>query len=778
MPKSRNRNLKKKKKIAKPPRPYEVIDRPFTCIENPISANISFDARKQVLCDIAKEASGKYESAYNELMSFLQEYDTLYLCSFCSYYFSTTPEGIDKEAIEGHIDFPDFYLEILQCLSLTSNRSFSAKPLDENIDKFKNTIDQFCQNQKYTLFGLLDKVENIEEANVVRLRTEIMGHTTAVRNWAYVDQMKRVAYDLAQLVESDFIQQLHFNPCNLLDLLFKFPFIVEEKLNAHIQKVRKFLLAKKYNDVFDKYEESFPHIIKIGDEARTKFWESCNQNLKTLKTLLMAHSDLFLRDIYTWSIDEITNYLSPTISRDEIRQIIDSLSYRFGDLSDLNKDHIFLNNPIHTKPFIKLDNNHYFSVIPHLFIHIGVDILEKFIGTSKVLQNEYQIRKGKYLEEKVEDLFRIAFPNSQIYAGSTWQCPNNKKTYENDLLIIVEDFAFIVECKSGTITLPARRGAPDRLFKTIKELIIAPSEQAIRFQEYLRCNKKVHKFKTGKKGINTIDSSQIRYYIPLGITLSFLGSLGCNLKKIINAKITNHTISELAPSISLTDLEIIFEILELRSEKIHYLSRRRELEIHFDFHGDELDLLGFYLENGFNIGKAEYDKSSLFNLTLSSKALDPYFVGTARGRTIKKPTLRKTKYWNDILRQLDAHATRWLPASYILLNLPKEDQIKFENTVNAFIKKIQNRQCQQRHNWMINYCGPEQRLYAIVGFPYHDIDKETRNNLITYIIESIQQEKNIRGIVVIGYNLNTTHYPYSVVAGNLETNFLGINENL
>ena len=54
MPKSRNRNLKKKKKIAKPPRPYEVIDRPFTCIENPISANISFDARKQVLCDIAK----------------------------------------------------------------------------------------------------------------------------------------------------------------------------------------------------------------------------------------------------------------------------------------------------------------------------------------------------------------------------------------------------------------------------------------------------------------------------------------------------------------------------------------------------------------------------------------------------------------------------------------------------------------------------------------------------------------------------------------------------
>lgn len=776
MPKSRNRILKKKKKTTKHPKPYEVIQRPFTYIENSTFANVSFNAKKQALCDIAKEASEKYESAYNELMSFLQEYDSLYLCSLCSYYFSTTPEGIDREAIEGYIDFPDFYLEILQCLSLTLNRSFSTKPLNENIDKFKNTIDQFCRNQKYTLFSLLDKVENIGDVDVVKLRTEIMAHTTAVRNWAYVDQMKRVAYDLARLVEVDFIQQLHFSPCNLLDILFKFPFIVEDKLNAHIQKVRRFLLAKKYNDVFDKYEESFPHITKIGNESRIKIWESCGQTLKALKALLMAHSDLFLRDIYTWSIDEIINCLSPTISSDEIRQIVDSLSYQFGDLAGLNKDYIFLNNPIHTKPFIRLDNNHYFSVIPHLFIHIGVDILEKFIGTSEELHDEYQIRKGKYLEEKVEQLFRSAFPNSQIYAGSTWQCPNDKKTYENDLLIIVEDFAFIIECKSGTITLPARRGAPERLFKTIKELIIAPSEQAIRFQEYLKCNKKVHKFKTVKKGINTIDSSQIRYYIPLGITLSFLGSLGCNLKNIINAKITNHTISELAPSISLTDLEIIFEILELRSEKIHYLSRRRELEIHFNFGGDELDLLGFYIENGFNIGKAEYDKSLFFDLTLSSKTLDPYFVGTARGRTIKKPTLRKTKYWNDILHQLDTHATRWLPASYILLNLPKDDQIKFENTINTFIKRIQHGQCQQRHNWMINYCGPEQRRYAIVGFPYRDIDKETRNNLITYIIESIQQEKNIRGIVVIGYNLNTTHYPYSVVAGNLETNFFNLNE--
>ena len=49
MPKSRNRNLKKKKKINKPPRTYEVIDIPFTCKKNTNYANITFDERKQEL---------------------------------------------------------------------------------------------------------------------------------------------------------------------------------------------------------------------------------------------------------------------------------------------------------------------------------------------------------------------------------------------------------------------------------------------------------------------------------------------------------------------------------------------------------------------------------------------------------------------------------------------------------------------------------------------------------------------------------------------------------
>ncbi|SHH67537.1 hypothetical protein [Flavobacterium johnsoniae] len=116
-----------------------------------------------------------------------------------------------------------------------------------------------------------------------------------------------------------------------------------------------------------------------------------------------------------------------------------------------------------------------------------------------------------------------------------------------------------------------------------------------------------------------------------------------------------HKLEELAPSISFTDLEVIFDILPLQSEKVHYLSRRREFEAHVNFQGDELDLFGFYLKNGFNIGEDEYNNSTYLNLTLLSKELDPYMIGKGRGIKVKKPFLQKTQYWSDTLNYINSN---------------------------------------------------------------------------------------------------------------------------
>ena len=197
----------------------------------------------------------------------------------------------------------------------------------------------------------------------------------------------------------------------------------------------------------------------------------------------------------------------------------------------------------------------------------------------------------------------------------------------------------------------------------------------------------------------SINSEDIKYYIPLGITFSHLGMIGSNLKKLIEAKIVDKSLEELAPSMSFTDLEIVLSLLDSEAERIHYLARRREIEAHLQYEGDELDLFGFYLDNGFNIGKDEYTKEYMLNISLKSKELDPYIIGTSEGRSLKKPALAMTKWWRDLLNRIEKKKTPgWIETSFILLNSTKEDQKKFERKFAQLKKKVVKGSAPMQHN--------------------------------------------------------------------------------
>lgn len=48
--------------------------------------------------------------------------------------------------------------------------------------------------------------------------------------------------------------------------------------------------------------------------------------------------------------------------------------------------------------------------------------------------------------------------------------------------------------------------------------------------------------------------------------------------------------------------------------------------------GDELDLLAWYLDDAFNLGK-DQEKYGLFKMDLKSKELDNYIIGSAKTKT-------------------------------------------------------------------------------------------------------------------------------------------------
>jgi hypothetical protein len=728
----------------------------------------SKEERIAIIRSVGSKAREDFDKKYPNIEKWFAEHDPLYLLSFCAFYFVSQKEGIDPEAT-GELDFPHHYLEIMQAFALCQERNYSAKPLLQNTETLKKEMEEIGKLMSLRLLDIPPEISTDEALHAYRLRTEMMASTTGVRNWAYFHQMKRVVLDLAKPISNEFHSIYKIGCLSFFKLIFALTEERDVRLSEHQQKLRSCIKEHNYREMVKAYNQFFPDTEEIEGENIDRLWELAGEKRRNLIGLLISHSDLRLEDVFSFSLEDAKSLLEETVSDDILEGILDKLSLNFGDLKSFNKDYIILGNPVLEKPFIKLDGGRYYSAIWGIMPHLAFSILEDLVWQDEGLREKYTRIKARYLEDEIHRLFSSAFPNGSTYRGSLWHDPVSGKDYENDLIEIIDSFAIVIEAKSGTIDDPAMRGAPNRLFETLRKLIEEPSDQALRFINLLEKNKGPHTFQSKYGGTNTFDTAPIKYYIPLGVTLSNIGMISSNLKKLISAKVVNKTIFELAPSINVTDLECVFELLPLESEKIHYLARRREFEAHLDYDGDELDLLGFYLDNGFNIGEDEYSKGLVIHMSLKSKELDPYFVGKNEGLSIERPQLAMTKWWRDLLVGISSRREAgWIESCFVLLNTTKQDQEKFELEFSKLKSRILKGDVEKKHNWILFISGPERRRYVIAGYPYLHTDRVERNGIMSQILDEERIQK-ARGAVIIGVDIERNDYPYSVFAQRLST---------
>jgi hypothetical protein len=777
--------LKRKKKILKK-ESYKKIKKKNTSISknkylNPPKMNLyqipsifpnhlSFEERLEILKKLGSETKTTFTEKYNSIGKWFTNFDPLYILSFCSFYFLSYSEGSEFEFDE-IVEFPHFCLELLQAFSLMHNRNYLAKPLQSESNKFKDEMKEISELMMLRSFDIPDDISK-ERLTQYHFEWQVRNQTTAVRNWAYPHQMQKVIKAVFENTKNDFQRHFNLDPIKLITLFLQMSQKTEEKLNLHVQSLKKFAMKTGFHEMCHAYHDAFPDTLLIDDNEIEKLHELCSGNIESLKSLLLTHSDLKLPSIYTFSISNIIQMYGEEDKKDTLISIFDHWSLMFGDLKENNSEFFILDNPVWEKPFIKTEEGTYFSSIMGIFPHLAHSLLENMLETTSSLKQKYEKSKSNYLEEEVIKLFKGGFPNAKVFSGSKWQDPVDEKIYENDLIVIIDVFAIVVECKSGKMASSARRGGRLRLKETFQNLIVEPSLQASRFIKFLRNNKTTHCFKTKKGQINKFDNSKIKYYLPLTVTFENLGTLSCNIKGAIEAGIIEENFDQLSIAIPVTDLECIFDLLDLEADKIHYLGRRKEFEKNVTFVGDELDLLAFYIENGFNIGEEEFKGNNNFCLIGKSKELDPYFVGVSQDIETKKPSIKRTLWWNDILKYLfSRQSNHWLEMSFILLNVPNLEQKTFEKKLNTLKKKIKAGRVQQKHNWINFSGGPNQRKSIVSGFPYQVENIEERNSLINEIFDT-NEAKSAKGVICLGIDLNNENYPYSILAMKEDTNLL------
>ena len=733
-----------------------------------LKEDVPFEKRLELIRSVGKSARSKFDTLYPQIEKWVTDYDPIYVLSFCAFYFIAYPEGTDREAT-GSLEFYHHYLELLQAFALCQPRNITARPLLDEVSALKEHMVEVGHHMSMLHLDIPERLTSERDISTHRLRADMMSQTTAIRNWAYPHQMKKVLLDLSQAVAPLFEATYGVDPTRFFSMLMLVSQEVEDRLNAHIEKLRGSMVARDHRAILKAYNAAFPENVPIDEEQFNELWARAGKNRNSLRSMLMAHADLELEDIYSFTVDRAHELLGTATDKAALHALLDKVSLSFGDLASANREHFILSNPVLERPFINLGNGTYFSAVWGVLPHMLLDILEDLVWKNEPLRDRYTKAKAAYLEDELERIVRAGFPNGQVFKGSTWH-DDAGVMYENDLVVVIDTFAIVFEAKSASVSDPARRGAPDRLAETLRELIEAPSEQALRFIERLKSTPAIQEFKTKRGEINTIDNRSVKHYIPMGVTLSHLGAIASNLKKLIGAGIVEKKLEEIAPSISITDLESVFELLEREVEKVHYLARRREFEAHMEYEGDELDLLGLYLDNGFNIGDTEYDQDSVFNMAMKSKELDPYFVGSREGKPVRKPRLAMTEWWDEILSRISERRFEgWLETGFILLNTTKEDQEKFETSFGRLAKQVKAGTASKLHNWIRWESGPERRRYIIVGYPYLIEDKDLRNSILA---EAIGEDSTAgaRGVAAIGVNILSPHYPYDVLVRRTATN--------
>lgn len=735
----------------------------------------SFEERVNVLRKIGKQAKKDFDEKYSHLAAWFRDYDALYLLSYCVYYFTAYEAGLDEEVEKGHLEFPPHFQEILQAFSLCNEQAITARPLRDQAERFKKEMREIGDAMLWKMFDIPENLTTEKEINAHHLRTEMMTHTLAIRGWAYDHQIKKVLADLSELLAGDCVKAFGFSLAPLFRLLYVLLEKVNDKINVHRDKVHSVLSLSSYDQVFDSYEKEFPYLAITDRKARQRLWEHFGKNLDYMRLAILSHSDLCLDKIFTFSAEEIAAYSDGQLSKDQIVFIFDKLSYRFKELKDFNTEYFILDNPLHSKPFIKLDDEKYFSSLWSHLPHISIRLLETLIEGHPALNSKFNQVKADYLEKETQKLFKENFPDAQIFSGNQWTDPVTDQQFENDLLVVQGPFAIIAECKSGLPTPAAKRGAPERLFKTLQSLVEEPSEQALRFIEFLKRDGSAVTLsnKNGKK--ISLDKSGIKYFIPLGITFAQLGVIGTNLKLLIDAGFTDKSIPDLITSINLTDLQIVFDILDSPAQRIHYLQKRREFEVHNKFSGDEMDLLAFYLDTGFNLGKREFEETWFYNLNMKSKEIDPYILNREAGIETAKPELLMTKWWKDILGSLKMRKPEtWLESSYVLLNFHLEEQKEFEKMYNNLVSQIKEGKTTHKHNWVIFSSVNPHRRFMLFAYPYINTDVKERNLMIEDILTHDIPE-NTKGALLIAVNLDKQHYPYSALATRLSAELFDSN---
>jgi hypothetical protein len=552
------------------------------------------------------------------------------------------------------------------------------------------------------------------------------------------------------------LDKLGFSASNAIRIFDFMLRSVENSLSERLVTLRQLKAIKKPKDLILKYHE----LIGQGLEEADQFAEVVGiskLSIKSLFLMLLSHYDLEMSDSFYFTVESVAS--NSRIDYESTKLVLDYFSYSPGDLEAYKTEFLFLDNPVWNKPIIK-DEKAYFCPIPQLFFSFVLASLDEVI--EKIDKDKLYDRRANYLELKIEEIVNRRFPEALTVSCVKWRL--DEKQFETDLITFIDSHAIIIEAKAHKISKSALRGAPERIKRHIKEILVEPSIQSRRLENRLNELRLDATISDELRDRLPVDLSSIHKVLRVSVSLEDFASLQANFSKFIDTEWLPEDFYP-CPTMNLADFETLFDFLDHPVQIIHYLQRRTELEGHVSFLGDELDFMGIYATTLFNLGSMQSEDKPEIIISGMSAPLDNYYMSRDEGIIIEKPRPKISKLFNEIFCKLEECSTpQWTEIGVLLNRFSPDDQTKLVSSIES-LKKGVNRTWQTKgHKNIVIYVPPEASEYALAYVLFKDGNAGKRYEFVEHAAKLGLEPDHVKRCLVIAKNMDRDDLPYHYIA--------------
>ena len=323
-------------------------------------------------------------------------------------------------------------------------------------------------------------------------------------------------------------------------------------------------------------------------------------------------------------------------------------------------------HPLTTKPVLRTEDG-YLIPVTRTVLEAIRPRMEDLLRQDPSAWEAYLRHRGKFVEDEASRLLANAFPDSCSWTNIEW----HSETDESDLDALVDcgELAIRLQCKSGRVTAPSRRGAPERMLDELDKLIKEAADQHHRLADALEQNAPSALGLTD----DVIQALSRPMQMEAIVTLDDVTTWATHAHQLRGIDIL--PASRPVPWIlSLTDLMVVVDLLEGAS-LAHYLIRRQRLERDGRIYAhDELDWVGSYIFEGLfydSYFEGEEPLTRLQLLTYTEEIDAWYFTrqGIRTENPAPKPSQEIPEPLKLLLRRLSTERpANWLVASLALLD--------------------------------------------------------------------------------------------------------------